>query len=163
MEEIWKDIAGYEGQYQVSNFGNVKSKKYNKEKLLNGSISNKGYIQFTLSWAEKNKYNVYLAHQLIAMAFLGHIPCGHKLVIDHINDNILDNRLENLQIVTNRYNTCKTQGRYSSKYKGVSFSKRRKKWRAEILYKNKRKVLGYFIDEYEAHLAYQNAVKNLEL
>lgn len=163
MEEIWKDIEGYEGQYQISNFGNLKSLKNNKEKLLKGSISNKGYIQFSLNWAEKNKYNVHTAHQLVAMAFLKHKPCGLKLVIDHINDNKLDNRLENLQIVTNRYNSCKTQGRYSSKYKGVSFSKKNKKWRADIHYNNQKKYLGLFIDEYEAYLAYQNALKNLEL
>jgi hypothetical protein len=111
----------------------------------------------------KNKIQKrYSVHQLVAIAFLNHKPCGLNLVIDHINDNKLDNRVENLQIVTNRYNCCKTQGRYSSQYKGVSWNKYSNKWLSRIVINEKQKFLGYFTDEKEAHLAYQNALKQIE-
>ncbi len=164
MEEIWKDVVDYEGRYLISNTGRLKSILKNRvEKLLKGSLSKQGYWQYSLNWKEKNKYNVYTAHQLVSQSFLGHKVCGHKLVIDHINDNKLDNRVENLQIVTNRFNSHKTQGKYSSQYKGVYWRKDTKKWRARILINGKNKSLGFFINEYQAHLAYQNALKNIEL
>ena len=74
-----------------------------------------------------------------------------------------DNRVENLQIVTSRFNNRKTQGKYSSKYKGVHWNKQNKKWKVEITINKKIKYLGLFIDEYEASLTYQNALKNIEL
>jgi len=163
MEEIWKDVVGYEGRYLISNTGRLKSIVKNKEILLNGYLSRKGYLQYTLNWKLKNKVNTYRAHQLVAIAFLGHKLCGLNLVIDHINNIKLDNRVENLQIVTNRFNVCKIQDNYSSQYKGVCWRKDAKKWRASIYINGKVKHLGFFNDEYEAHLAYQNALKNIEL
>lgn len=161
MNEIWKDVQGYEGRYLISNTGKLKSYINNKEKLIKGHINPKGYLQYSLSWKLKNKVNNYSAHQLIAQAFLGHKICGHELVVDHINDNPSDNRIENLQIVTTRFNTRKTQGKYSSQYKGVYLH--RGKWKTQILIKEKLKFLGYFTTEHEAHLAYQNALNNFEL
>jgi TATA-box binding protein (TBP) (component of TFIID and TFIIIB) len=96
------------------------------------------------------------------MAFLNHKPCGMKLVIDHINDNKFDNRLENLQITSVRYNTCKKQEKYSSKYKGVSFRKSDKKWVARIFIDGKIIYLGAFVNEYDAHLAYQKKCNCLD-
>ena len=158
MEEIWKDIPEYEGLYQVSNLGRVKSLMFNKEKILKQANTN-GYLQVRLC---KNKIKKFLVHQLVSMAFLNHKPCGFNLVIDHINDNPSDNRVENLQIVTQRYNCRKTQGKYSSQFKGVSWNKQKKKWHSLISMNGKRKFLGTFTDEYEAHLAYQNALKQIE-
>lgn len=164
MEEIWKDVVGYEGRYLISNTGRLKSiLKNGVEKLIKGSSNKHGYLKYGLNWKEKNKINIYGAHQLVAQAFLGHNPCGFEFVIDHINDVTNDNRVENLQIVTSRFNNHKTQGKYSSKYKGVHWNKQNKKWKVEIFINKKIKYLGLFIDEYEAHLAYQNALKNIEL
>ncbi len=163
MEEIWKDVQGYEGRFLISSTGKLKSIIDNKEKLMNGCIITKGYLLYSLSWKLKNKTNSYTAHQLVAQAFLGHIIGGYKLVVDHINDNKLDNRVENLQIVTQRENAFKTQGKYSSKYKGVCWHKNRNKWKADININGKLKYLGSFDIEHEAHLAYQNALNNLEL
>lgn len=161
MEEIWKDVTGYEGRYKISNLGRLKSLR-NTESILKGSLSKEGYIQYTLNWKEYKKYNVYLAHQLVAMAFLGHKPNGNAIVVDHINDNKLDNRKENLQIVTNRYNSCKTQGKYLSKYKGVSLNKKSNKWYSYITINYKIKYLGSYEKEYDAHLAYQKELKKIE-
>lgn len=158
--EIWKDIPNYEGRYQVNNLGNVKSILKTKEKTLNGSLSKKGYIQYSLRSIDK--YNVYTAHQIVAMAFLGHKPNSMELVIDHINNNKLDNRVENLQIVTNRFNTRKVQIGYTSQYKGVYWDKNANKWVAQIHANKKRKKLGYFDCELKAHYTYLQAIKELE-
>lgn len=164
MEEIWKDIANYEGLYQVSNLGVVKSLsrpiKRNgyficEEKILKNGLSKNGY--YTVSLNGKS----YYIHKLVAIAFLNHTPCNYKLVIDHKNDNQLDNRVNNLQIVTQRENACKTQGRYSSKYKGVSWHKRRNKWVAGIRIDGKSIYLGAFNCELAASISYQNKLKEI--
>lgn len=162
QNEVWRKIPNYEG-YQVSNLGNVKSLKLNKEKILSNrlcGIKSNQYLSVVLYLNGKRK-DIKI-HQLVAMAFLNHTPCGMELVIDHINDNKLDNRVENLQVVTTRYNACKTQGKYSSQYKGVYYDKKRNKWQVKIFINGKNKHLGYFIDEYEAHLEYQKALDEIK-
>jgi len=169
MNEIWKDIPGYEGLYQVSNLGVIKSlsrkifnNKYyriTKDKLLKIGISKHGYCNVELSKNCKRKN--FKVHQLVAMAFLNHTPCGFKLVVDHINDNKIDNRLENLQVVTTRYNSHKTQVSYSSNHKGVSWDSRYKKWRSVIHFNKKYIHLGYFNCELQASEAYQNKLKEI--
>ena len=55
MEEIWKDVVGYEGKYLISSTGKLKSiLKNGVEKLLKGSLSKQGYWQYSLNWKEKN-------------------------------------------------------------------------------------------------------------
>ena len=163
--EIWKDIPGYEGLYQVSNLGIVKSLSrkvcnhqgchISKEKIMTQQYLKK-YKRVVLNGKS------FMVHQLVAMAFLGHKPCGHTLVIDHINDDASDNRLENLQIVTQRFNSYKTQGKGTSKYKGVGWSIEKNKWRSYIRINGFMKHLGYFNCEEEAHKVYQNKLKELE-
>jgi hypothetical protein len=170
VEEIWKDIPGYEGMYQVSNLGNVKSLSrklikgknifFSKEIILKLTISIWGYLRISLSKELITKK--FTVHQLVAMAFLNHKPCGHKLVVDHINDDKLDNRLENLQIITNRENCFKTQGKGTSNYKGVSWDKRAKRWQARIYFNGKNKNLGTFKTELEASNIYQNKLKEIQ-
>ena len=160
MEEF-KDVIGYEGLYQISNLGNVKSLKCNKEKILKLCITDDGYNKVNLY---NNKLpKTFRVHQLVAMAFLGHTPDGMELVVDHINDNKLDNRVENLQIVTQRENAFKTQGNYSSKYKGVNFDKELNKFRAQIYIDGKLRHLGFYKCELQAALAYQNKLKEITL
>lgn len=161
-KEVWKSIPNYEGLYEVSNLGRVKSLNYNKkgiEKILSFCIGNNGYYMVALCSNKKCKSRTI--HSLVAEAFLNHKPCGHKLVIDHINNNKLDNRIENLQIVTIRYNTRKVQGNDTSKYKGVCWAKDRSKWKSCIRINYKLKNIGYFDNEYEAHLAYQNELNKI--
>lgn len=157
-KEIWKTIVGFE-DYQISNLGKVKSLKYGKERILKPATDEWGYFRVCLN--QNKKQAVKKIHKLVAIAFLNHVPCGMELVIDHINDIPTDNRVENLQIVTNRFNICKTQTKYSSNYKGVDWWKRDKKWRAKITINGKSKHLGLFDCEIKASEAYQNAVNNL--
>jgi hypothetical protein len=156
MNEIFKDIPGYEGRYQVSNLGNVKSFNNRKEKILKQTILKNGYLYCGLS---NKKSKTFLVHQLVAMAFLDFIPNGFNLVINHINFIKTDNRLENIEIVTQRENTNKKHLKSSSKYVGVGWAKNNKKWKAYILFKGKYKHIGYFTDELKASEAYQNALK----
>ena len=153
-KEIFKDVIGFEGVYQVSNLGNVKSLKYGKERILKVGTSGDGYSMVVLS-KNKKQYNKKV-HQLVAMAFLNHEPNGMALVVDHKNNIKTDNRVENLQIITHRKNSSKDRKNKSSKYTGVSWNKHSNKWRSQIYINGKYKYLGLFINEYEAHLAYQN-------
>jgi len=160
QNEIWKDIAGYEGLYQISNFGKVKSFQLNTEKILKSPADSHGYRLVVL--CKNKKCKTFKVHQLVASAFLNHVPNGNKMVVDHINDDKSDNRLENLQVVSHRFNSRKTQGRYSSKYKGVSLIKSSNKWAALIQINGRLKYLGSFLNEYDAHVAYQTALNNLK-
>ena len=156
---IWKDIPGYEGLYQINNYGIVKSLYYGKEKILKMSIANTGY--YNVSLRNNKKQKTEMVHKLVAICFLNHQPNGYALVIDHINDNKLDNRVKNLQIVTNRFNSHKTQGKYSSMYKGVSWSKWANKWVSTIRINGNKKYLGYFDNEFDAHLAYESELNKI--
>ena len=109
--EIWKDIKGFEGLYQVSNLGRVKSlerfrKGANgslvtvKEKILKPLID-KGYYQVCLFKQSTRK--AYLVHRLVWSAFNGSIPEG--LQVNHINEVKSDNRLSNLNLMTAKENS----------------------------------------------------------
>ena len=89
-------------------------------------------------------------------------PVG--LVVDHKNGDGLDNRKENLRIVTmtqNHYNRKKTSRKTTSKYKGVHRITDRKAYCAKIRYEGKTIYLGYYKDEIEAAKAYDEAAKKL--
>lgn len=103
MKEIWKDIKGYEGLYQISNMGQVKSLNYRhtgREKILKPS-NQKGYLFVSLC-KNGHKKN-YLAHRLEYEAFYGEIPKGMQ--VNHINEIKTDNRLENLNLMTPKENS----------------------------------------------------------
>lgn len=159
--EIWKAIKGYEGIYEISNLGRVKSFKLGIEKLLKPTIGKNGY--YTISLCENGIKKTKYIHQLVAIAFLNHIPCGHKLVVDHKNQVRYDCRLENLQIITQRENTDKKHLPSTSKYVGVSWINNRKKWQSYITINGKVKHLGLFNSEIEAHNAYQSKLNSLYL
>ena len=162
-KEEFRDIKGYEGHYQVSNFGRVKSlKKYGgKNSRILKSADSKGFRQVVL-WLNR-KSPSRKVHQLVAVAFLGHQVDGHNRVINHIDGDKANNHVSNLEIVTHRENvsTCfrKNEGTFSSKYIGVSWNKFAKKWESYITIKKQRFYLGLFINEKEASNAYQKALK----
>lgn len=168
QKEIWKDIPNYEGYYQASNLGRIKSldrsitysdgRVYNmKSTILNPLNDGMGYLKVSLSKDTKSKH--YRIHQLVSIAFLNHKPNGYKLVCNHINFNKHDNRVENLEIVTQRENTNQKHLKSSSQYTGVR--KYNNKWRSDIVINGKKKHLGYFTNEYDAHLAYERELNNV--
>lgn len=161
--EIFKDIPSYEGMYQVSNHGRVKSlKRYGgtSERILKPIKHKKGYL--LLRFSKAGKLKTQKVHQLVAMAFLNHVPNGNKIVVDHINHKPDDNRLENLRLVTHRKNLSHRKTPGSSKYPGVTWDKSRNKWLAQIYINGKHKHLGRFTNEEEAGQKYQEALTQIK-
>lgn len=103
MAEVWKDIIGYEDLYQVSNLGNVKSLYHRgtgKERFLSHQLKKSGYLRVKLCKDGKRKF--YNIHRLVATSFIpnpNNYPC-----VNHKNENKQDNRVENLEFCTVRYN-----------------------------------------------------------
>lgn len=94
MKEVWKDIKGYEDLYQVSNFGNVKSLRTNKN--LGFSKAGKGYYKVGLS--KKGKRKMFFVHRLVAQAFLSNTE--QKPCVNHKDCNKLNNSANNLEWIT---------------------------------------------------------------
>lgn len=148
FKEYFKAIPDYP-DYEVSNLGNVKSYRHSTERILKNNPNKKGYVLVNL---QPPKF----IHQLMAMAFLGHEPMKNGLVVDHIDNNRSNNILSNLQLITQRENSSKDQWRqnHSSKYVGVSWCKRDKKWDASMRINGKSVRLGRFEMEEDASMSY---------
>ena len=134
MKEVFNDVPGYEGMYQVSNLGRVKSlsrKVKNgmrlrtiKERILKPNVADHGYLNVAL--------------------------CNGKSKTFHIH-----------QLTSTRNNSLKKNIKSSSKYTGVSWSSHSKKWMSQIMINGKIKHLGGFVDEYEASMAYESALNEI--
>lgn len=99
MIEIFKPIPGYEGIYEVSNLGRLKSQKWGKERILSPGVNGNGY-----SMADLRKDGVRKCidvHRLVMLAFVGE----SDLQVNHINGIKTDNRLKNLEYCTASENT----------------------------------------------------------
>lgn len=151
--EVWKDAEEF---YQVSNLGRIKSIKRGKEKIMKGYINNYGYVTVTLNGKTKK------VHQLVAIAFLNHIPCGSKLVVNHKNFIRHDNRLTNLEIITQRENANQSHLSSSSKFTGVFWNRFINKWQSKIRINGKNKHLGTFDCEEEASEYYIKALESIK-
>jgi len=173
MEE-WKDIPGYEGYYQASDLGRVRSldrtvvtsngrKRFFKGRIIKGCV-NKGYRQTTLRINGVGRS--FSFSQIVAMTFLCHEPNGNTLIVDHINGDKSDDRAKNLRIVTHRANTTtcfrSDKGSFRSEYVGVDWNQNTSKWFARIEHNKVKTYLGYYNTEIEASNAYQLALSKIE-
>ena len=144
MNEIWKR---YDERYEVSSFGNVR----NEKRLLKLSVNYYGYYQCRIH------NGVKIVHKLVAICFLNHTPCGHKLVVDHIDNNKLNNHVSNLQLISQRLNSSKDK---NTEFTGVF--KVGNKFISQIIFNGNRIRLGTFNTPKEASEQYQNALISIE-
>lgn len=158
--EVWGDVPEIKGFYQISDLGRVKS--FRKKAPYIMSVSIERYCQVRFKITPKNYY--FRVHKLVAMVFLNHKPDGTQtIVVDHINNEKLDNRLSNLQLITQRENVAKIiLTNKTSKYKGVSYRKKEKVYSSCVIYNGKNINLGCFKTEDEASEYYQNALKAIK-
>lgn len=158
--EVWKDIPNYEELYQVSNFGRVRSlprtmgenTKSNKGSILAESFCI-GYKQVSLT--KDGKSQSKRVHRLVMLAFIG--KSKNNMVIDHINADRSDNRLENLRYCTQRENSQFKSLREKG-YVGVSKLGKSERWVSSINIEKRRYTIGIFDTKEEAIEAYKDAL-----
>ena len=107
MSEEWRDIDGYEGRYQVSSMGRVKSLEWTdslgrtvKERILKPNVVGRGYLRVVLYAGGKTR--MFFVHRLVCEAF--HENPGNKPQVNHVNEDKTDNRACNLEWSTRREN-----------------------------------------------------------
>ena len=152
-QEIWKDIPGYEGLYQVSNLGRVKSFRIwtgtmyvNKEHILINNIEKSGYARVFLR--KNNKTTAIRVHRLVAQVFLNN-PNNYTCV-NHKDENKQNNKVDNLEWCTREYNN-----RYSMSIKINQYDmagKFIKKWNSSREIENMLKI---------AHSSIQKCCKHI--
>lgn len=105
MKEVWKDVIGYEGIYEVSNTGKIKRLKNNT--MRKTKKNNRGYVQISLSKNGEIKY--FLLHRVVAQAFIENE--NNFPQVNHKDEDKENNHIDNLEWCTNLYNR-----RYGSGY-----------------------------------------------
>lgn len=163
--ENWKHIEGFES-YMVSDHGNVKSLKFGKERLLS-KVFNKGTGYYLVYLFKDGKRLTIKVHQLVWIAFKGDYRTGttRGLMLNHISKDKLDNRLTNLELVTNIQNVNHSidKSKTTSKYPNVCWNNPTKKWIAKgTIGTNKNGYAGLFDTEEEAYEAFQKAKQEAE-
>lgn len=167
IQEIWRTINGYEGYYEISNYGRVKSlsrliimdskrKRFQQDRILTHNICNTDYPRVTLT--KNGKGIQFHIHCLVANAF---IPNPNRLGdVNHKDSDRLNPIVNNLEWTSRRENV--THGwlnrKKASVFPGVQFLKNRGQWKSIIWLNGKGKYLGQFKTEKEASDAYQQAV-----
>jgi len=153
MDETKMDILLTKGQVAI-----VDDRDYERLSKVKWCIMGVGYAGRSFS-KNGEKYSVFM-HRIIWEMHNGPITEGE---IDHINGNKLDNRLENLRLVTRQQNQANRKvQKHSSRFKGVSWDEYRrsqtgKKWNAHIKANKVQDNLGYFDTEEEAAREYDKA------
>jgi len=167
--EIWKPIKNYEGLYEISNYGRVKSLakswiagfntiRTKPTTVLREMINNHGYKQVILSGNGKRKT---IKISLLIWDHFGDKPRnGRKLQVDHIDNIKTHDWIWNLQLLSQvdnliKYHKAQT---YTSKYIGVIFRDDMQKWIAEIQLEKKKYHLGSFDTEILAYKEHKRAL-----
>ncbi len=160
MEEIWKDIPNYEGYYQASNLGNIRTceriikcsnGKINKYKSKNRKPSLSEYRMIALS--KNGNLKMYKISRIIANLFVKG-QSGIRNIVNHKDGNKHNDISENLEWCTNSENIIHSfdnnLSKSKNKIRGVFFEKRRNKWTATLYRNNKNIFIGRYLTEQEA-------------
>lgn len=166
--EQFKDIPDYEGLYQASDLGRIKSLEKPRKKsannpnsfvrvrIMKASISQR-YLNTALYRDGLSKS--FLVHHLISITFLSFKPNMGEIVVDHINNISTDNRLVNLQLITRRYNNVKD---VKSKSEAVGLYERNGFFNVTIFYNGVACSLGSFKNKNEAIEKHKEAFDLIE-
>ncbi len=167
--EVWKPIPEWEGWYEASSLGRIRSVdrfvNYNRKgffaekkgKLLVQSLNSRGYNIIGIT--KNGKFKTYAVHKLIMNTFSG----KSGLTIDHINGDKLDNRLINLEHVDLRENISRYIESTGVNKNDIGVKKSSKnRFISRIWHNNKRFYLGIFKNKEEAGVAYQKALKKIK-
>lgn len=168
--ETWKPVVGYEGCYEVSDLGRVKSVSrtvYNRNipqrgdismlvpgKILALSASKIGYMRATLS--KNGVHKLALVHRLVMQAFNG----ASNLQVDHIDGDKRNNQLSNLEYVTGRENQTRARSKKRNLPTGVSLTTSGK-YVAQYGYRGKHYNVGTHDCPIKAGEAYSEAISKL--
>lgn len=159
-EEVWKPINDFDN-YFISSLGRVKSTKYKKERFLKFSYvdrrkGKKLYAKVVL--VKGNKLYTKTIHSIIAEIFLNYkYDKNSNKVIDHIDNNSLNNNVDNLQIISCRNNLNK-----DIEFPGAHFNKKSNNWESSIYFENKNVHLGIFKSKEDASNRYIEVFKDIE-
>lgn len=161
--EEWLPVVGYEGFYEVSNLGNVRSldrllngavnKYFAPSKILKQSTISSGYRCVKLS--KNGVSRTHLVHRLVANCFCANRQPG--FIVNHIDENKFNNGFENLEWVSRYDNNI-----YSNKKELIGVRKNTKnRYRADIRIDGKKVFLGSFKSEGEAYNAYKQRISTI--
>ena len=107
INEIFKDVKGYEGYYEISNLGRVRSSSYKGKRILKPAITKNGYLNVIFCINQKKEHK--LVHRLVAEAFIPNI--NNYSTVNHKDEDKLNNYVENLEWLSvednNRYSNSK--------------------------------------------------------
>jgi hypothetical protein len=172
MEEIYKDIPGFEGKYQVSNFGNIKTierltiykdgrQRYYKDKILILPINSSGYPTLRLGNFITGKHITKSIHSLVWEAFGdGTTISFPDRIIDHIDRNKKNNHINNLRIISNRENASNRKD--NKEFIGVRKSSKSDNYTCRIGFNNKGYHIGTFKTIEEAYARYNEALTHID-
>lgn len=143
MKEVWKDIDGYEGLYQISNLGNVKSlprkKTIKQERILKPKLNKNGYLEVAL--CKNSNYKMCRVHKLVAKSFLNNPK--NKTQVNHKNGIKIDNEVSNLEYCTPSENI---RHAWDNGFKYISDTQRK---RISNLNKGKPSINRKKVDQYD--------------
>lgn len=165
MSELWRYIPGFEGRYSISSEGRVKSLprfvrggngsvRFVRERILKQNKDKDGYLTVTLRKLKPKRSFLIHIHRAVASAFLGPRPEG--LVVDHIDNDRLNNSPYNLRYTTVRINSSKDRCRVYKLPTGV-YVRSSGRYQAQKRIGGKSRYLGTFDTVEEARNAYENA------
>jgi len=169
--EEFRPIKDYEGLYEISDLGRVKSLERKVQnnlglrtlhaRIMISAPNHNGYLRVNLS--RRQKKTRFSVHQLVAIAFLGHDIVGMLVVINHKNFCRTCNVKTNLEITSPRENSNQKHRSSSSVYTGVHRHSHNNRWVAEIHVNGKGRYLGSFVNEEDAAKAYELALNEINL